>query len=99
MQQETTTKTEDQVRKTIQERKSEDMNGTRTTAIQRTDAEEVPELSLEDGTSKIFLNMTSKNGRSELISLLQYMKHTTLDNENVTVKDERILDYRRRLYT
>lgn len=54
--------------------------------------EEVPELSLEDGTSKIFLNMTSKNGRSELVSLLQYMKHTTLDNENITVKDERILD-------
>ena len=54
--------------------------------------EEVPELSLEDGTSKIFLNMTSKNGRPELISLLQYMKHTTLDNKNITVKDKRILD-------
>ena len=54
--------------------------------------EEVPELSLEDGTSKIFLNMTSKNGRPELISLLQYMKHTTLDNENIMVKDKRILD-------
>ena len=54
--------------------------------------EEVPELSLEDGTSKIFQNMMSRNGRPELISLLQYMKHTTLDNENVTVKDERILD-------
>lgn len=54
--------------------------------------EEVPNLSLEDGTSKIFLNMTSKNGRAELISLLQYMKHTTLNNENVTVKDKRILN-------
>lgn len=54
--------------------------------------EEVPELSLEDGTSKIFLNMTSKNGRPELISLLQYMRHTTLDNDNITVKDKRILD-------
>lgn len=54
--------------------------------------EEAPELKLEDGTSKIFLNMTSKNGRPELISLLQYMKHTTLDNENVILKDERILD-------
>ena len=54
--------------------------------------EEVPELSLEDGTSKIFLNMTSKNGRPELISLLQYMKHTTLDNENIVVKDKRIMD-------
>ena len=49
-------------------------------------------MSLEDGTSKIFLNMTSKNGRPELISLLQYMKHTTLNNENITVKDKRILD-------
>ena len=54
--------------------------------------EEVPELSLEDGTSKIFLNMTSKNGRPELISLLQYMRHTTLDNEDIAVKDKRILD-------
>lgn len=36
--------------------------------------------------------MTSKNGRPELISLLQYMKHTTLDNKDVTVKDKRILD-------
>lgn len=53
--------------------------------------EEVPELLLEDGTSKIFLNMTSKNGRPELISLLQYMKYTTLDNDNVMVKDGRIL--------
>lgn len=53
---------------------------------------EIPELSLEDGTSKIFLNMTSKNGRPELISLLQYMKHTTLDNENIMVRDERILN-------
>ncbi len=54
--------------------------------------EEVPELSLEDGTSKIFLNMTSKNGRPELISLLQYMRHTTLDNKDITVKDKWILD-------
>ncbi|MBD5524173.1 MAG: Rpn family recombination-promoting nuclease/putative transposase [Lachnospiraceae bacterium] len=54
--------------------------------------EEVPELSLDDGTSKIFLNMTSKNGRPELISLLQYMKHTTLDNESVMVQDKRIVD-------
>lgn len=51
----------------------------------------MPNLLLEDGTSKIFLNMTSKNGRPELISLLQYMKDTTLDNDNVTVKDGRIL--------
>ena len=52
--------------------------------------EEVPELSLEDGTSKIFLNMTSRNGRPELISLLQYMRNTTLDNSDIIVKDERI---------
>ncbi len=54
--------------------------------------EEVPELSLDDGTSKIFLNMTSKNGRPELISLLQYMKHTTLNNESIMVQDKRIVD-------
>ena len=54
--------------------------------------EEVLDLSLEDGTSKIFLNMTSKNGRPELISLLQYMKNTTLDNPDIIVKDARILD-------
>ena len=54
--------------------------------------EEVPDLPLGDGTSKIFLNMMSINGRPELVSLLQYMKCTTLSNVNVTVKDERILD-------
>lgn len=41
---------------------------------------------------KIFLNMASKNGRPELISLLQYMKNTTLDNPDIIVKDERIVD-------
>lgn len=54
--------------------------------------EEVPDLPLEDGTSKIFLNMTSLNGRAELVSLLQYMRNTTLDNPGITVRDERILD-------
>ena len=54
--------------------------------------EEVPNLLLGDGTSKIFLNMTSKNGRPELVSLLQYMKNTTLDNDDIIVRDERILD-------
>ncbi|MDE6214370.1 MAG: Rpn family recombination-promoting nuclease/putative transposase [Lachnospiraceae bacterium] len=54
--------------------------------------EEISDLGLEDGTCKIFLNMTSKNGRPELVSLLQYMKYTTLDNEDVTEKDDRILD-------
>ncbi len=52
----------------------------------------MPDLLLGDGTSKIFLNMASKKGRPELISLLQYMKCTTLDNHNVMVKDERIVD-------
>ncbi|MCM1127797.1 MAG: Rpn family recombination-promoting nuclease/putative transposase [Lachnospiraceae bacterium] len=54
--------------------------------------EEVPNLPLSDGTSKIFLNMTSKNGRAELVSLLQYMKNTTLNNIDITVKDPRILN-------
>jgi len=32
--------------------------------------EEVEGLHLEDGTTKIFLNMKSKNGRPELVGLL-----------------------------
>ncbi|MDE6607837.1 MAG: hypothetical protein K2K54_08800 [Lachnospiraceae bacterium] len=54
--------------------------------------EEVPDLPLEDGTTKIFLNMTSKNGDPVLVSLLQYMKNTTLDNPDIVVKDERIVE-------
>ncbi|MDE6699545.1 MAG: Rpn family recombination-promoting nuclease/putative transposase [Acetatifactor sp.] len=54
--------------------------------------EEVPDLPLEDGTTKIFVNMASLNGRPDLVSLLQYMKHTTLDNPDILVKDERILE-------
>lgn len=57
--------------------------------------EEVPGLALEDGTQKIFLNMSSINGREELVSLLQYMKNTTLNNPNITVMDERIQDLHR----
>ena len=53
--------------------------------------EEIPGLGLNDGTRKIFLNMSSKNGREELVSLLQYMKDTRLNNPQVTVQDERIL--------
>lgn len=53
--------------------------------------EEVAGLHLEDGTTKIFLNMSSKNGRPELVSLLQYMKQTSLDNPEIIVKDERIV--------
>ena len=33
---------------------------------------EIPGLQLEDGTTKIFLNMSSKNGSPELISMLQF---------------------------
>lgn len=52
--------------------------------------EEVPNLPLGDGTSKIFLNMSSRNGRKELVSLLQYMKNSTLDNPEIIVEDRRI---------
>ena len=52
--------------------------------------EEVAGLHLDDGTKKIFLNMASKNGRPELISLLQYMKNATLDNPDILVRDKRI---------
>lgn len=51
---------------------------------------EVPGLSLMDGTKKIFLNMKSKNGNAELVSLLQYMKNTKIDNPDILVKDKRI---------
>ncbi len=54
--------------------------------------EEVEGLHLEDGTTKIFLNMSSKKGSKELVSLLQYMKETTLENPNILVKDKRILE-------
>ena len=53
---------------------------------------EVENMELEDGTTKIFLNMTSKNGSQELISLLQYMKDTRIENPNIIVKDSRILE-------
>lgn len=53
--------------------------------------EELPGLRLEDGTQKIFLNMSSKNGPPELISLLQYMKKTRLDNPDILVKDTRLI--------
>lgn len=58
----------------------------------REQCEEVKDLYLEDGTTKIFLNMKSKNGRPELISLLQYMKKTTLENPEILVQDERIVE-------
>ena len=52
--------------------------------------EEIAELKLNDGTTKLFLNMKSKNGRPELISLLQYMKESDIRNPEILVKDERI---------
>ena len=52
--------------------------------------EEIEDLRLEDGTKKIFLNMKSRNGRAELVSLLQYMKRTSLDNPEITVRDNRL---------
>ena len=54
--------------------------------------EEVDDLYLEDGTTKIFLNMTSKNGSKELVSLLQYMKNTRIDNPDILVRDDRIVE-------
>lgn len=56
------------------------------------ECQELPGLHLEDGTAKIFLNMTIKDGEPALISLLQYMKETTLKNENIVVKDSRIIE-------
>ena len=53
--------------------------------------EEIAGLHLDDGTKKIFLNMTSRRGRPDLVSLLQYMKNTTLDNPEILVKDKRII--------
>ena len=54
--------------------------------------EEIEGLKLGDGTKKLVLNMSSKNGRPELVSLLQYMKNTTLDNPEIIVKDRRIVE-------
>ena len=54
-------------------------------------SEEVPILKLGDGTRKVFLNMSSKNGRPELVSLLQYLKDSHLDNPHIIVKDPRLI--------
>ncbi len=53
---------------------------------------EVEDLELDDGTTKIFLNMSSKNGSQVLVSLLQYMKKTDIENPEILVKDKRILE-------
>lgn len=52
--------------------------------------EEIPGFPLGDGTKKIFLNMSSKEGKPELISLLQYMKETRMDNPGIIVQDVRL---------
>ena len=39
---------------------------------------------------KIFLNISSKNERDELVSLLQYMKNSTLSNPEIIILDDRI---------
>ena len=57
--------------------------------------EEIQGLHLGDGTKKIFLNMSSKNGRAELVSLLQYMKKSELDNPEILIRDERIMNLNR----
>ena len=54
--------------------------------------EELQGLKLEDGTTKIFLNMSSKNGAPELVSMLQYIRKTQIDNPEILVKDSRILE-------
>ena len=54
--------------------------------------EDVPDLKLDDGTTKIFFNMESKNGAPELISMLSYMKDTRLNNPDILVKDKRIVE-------
>ena len=57
--------------------------------------EEIPGLHLGDGTKKIFFFIFSKNGRAELVSLLQYMKKSELDNPEILVRDERIMNLNR----
>lgn len=54
--------------------------------------QELEDLHLDDGTKKIFLNMTSKNGSKELVSLLQYMKNTDINNPEIIIRDERIVE-------
>ena len=50
------------------------------------------DLELEEvKVEQVILNMTSKNGRPELVSLLQYMRDTRMNNPEVKVKDERIV--------
>ena len=52
----------------------------------------LPDLKLNDGTQKIFLNMQVKDGDPTLVSLLQYLGDTRIDNPDVVIKDKRILE-------
>lgn len=36
--------------------------------------------------------MTSKNGSKELVSLLQYMKTTDINNPDIVIKDKRLIE-------
>ena len=53
--------------------------------------ENVEGLLLGDGTKKIFLNTESRNGRAELVSMLQYLKDSRLENPEIIVRDEKLL--------
>jgi len=53
---------------------------------------ELPDLKLEDGTRKLFLNMSVKQGNALLVSLLQYMKKTTLDNPEIVTRENRLIE-------
>ena len=55
--------------------------------------DEDPSLLLQDETTKIFLNMSSKNGRKELISMLQYMRDTRLDNPDIPIITDNLREF------
>ena len=61
--------------------------------------EEVPELKLDDGATRIFLNTKGKHPElvsQELIELLKYMEHST-DEVSEVCKSERIQKIHRRI--
>ena len=61
--------------------------------------EEVPELKLDDGTTRIFLNTKGKHPElvsPELIELLKYMEHST-DEISEACESKRIQDMHRRV--
>ncbi len=61
--------------------------------------EEVPELKLDDGATRIFLNTRGKHPElvsSELIELLKYMEHST-DEVSESCESKRVQDMHRRV--